>query len=100
MLRLPKHSLTGIFLQRTGLPNHSLTGISLQRTGGAWITKPFINWKKETQKIKSHSKSEVHLLPCQLDVEADRARKEGSIISQLQNVGERQRLQNGKTIKL
>ena len=41
----------------------------------------------------------MHLLSCQLDVEADRARKEGSIISQLQNVGEQQRLQNRKTIK-
>ena len=49
--------------------------------------------------MKSHSKSEVHLLSCQLDVEADRARKEGSIISQLQNVGEQQRLQNRKAIK-
>ena len=49
--------------------------------------------------MKSHSKSEVHLLSCQLDVEADRARKEGSIISQPQNVGEQQRLQNRKAIK-
>ena len=32
-------------------------GRSLQRTGGAWITKPFTNWKKVTQKMKSHSKS-------------------------------------------
>ena len=42
--------------------------------------------------MKLHSKSEVQLLSRQLDVEADRARKEGSIISQLQNVGEQQRL--------
>ena len=50
--------------------------------------------------MKSHSKSEVHLLSCQLDVAADRTRKEkkGSIISQLQNVGEQQRLQNRKAI--
>ena len=41
----------------------------------------------------------MHLLSCQLDVEADGARKEGSIISQLQNVGEQQRLQNRKAIK-
>ena len=41
-------------------------GRSLQRTGGAWITKPFTSWKKETQKMKSHSKNEVHLLSCQL----------------------------------
>ena len=32
-------------------------------------------------------------------MEADRARKEGSIISQLQNVGEQQRVQNKKVIK-
>ena len=66
---------------RLGSPNHSLTG------------------RRRTQKMKSHLKSEVHLLSCQLDVEADRARKEGSIISQLQNVGEQQRLQNRKVIK-
>ena len=52
-----------------------------------------------TQKMKSHSKSEVHRLSCQLDAEADRARNEGSIISQLQNVGEQQRLQNKKALK-
>ncbi len=74
-------------------------GRPLQRTGGAWITKPFTNWKKVIQKMKSHSESEMHLLSCQLDVEADRARKEGSIISQLQNVGEQQALQNRKAIK-
>ena len=74
-------------------------GRSLQRTGGAWITKPFTKWKTVTQKMKSHSNSEVHLLSCQLEVEADRARKEGSIISQVQNVGEQQRLQKRKAIK-
>ena len=31
-------------------------GRSLQRTGEAWITKPFTNWKKASQKMKSHSK--------------------------------------------
>ena len=49
--------------------------------------------------MKSHSKSEVHVLSCQLDMKADRARKEGSIISQLQNVGEKHRLQSRKAIK-
>ena len=35
-----------------------------------------------TQKMKLHSKSEVHLLSCQLDdVKDDRARKEGSIVA-------------------
>ena len=29
-------------------------GRSLQGTGVAWITKPFTNWKKATQKMESH----------------------------------------------
>ena len=41
-------------------------GRLLQRTCG--ITKLFTNWKKETQKMKFHSKVEVHLLSCQLDL--------------------------------
>ena len=64
-----------------GLPNHSLNGR---------------RWLRKWNHIQ---KSEVHLLSRQLDIEADRARKEGSIISQLQNVGEQQRLQNMKAMK-
>ena len=29
-------------------------GSSLQKTGGTWITKPFTNWIKMTQEMKSH----------------------------------------------
>ena len=39
------------------------------------------------------------ILSCQLELEADRAGKEGSIIIQLQNVGEQQILQNRKADK-
>ena len=35
--------------------------ILLQRMGGAWITKPFNNWKKAIEKLRAHSKSEVHI---------------------------------------
>ena len=38
-------------------------GRSLQRSGGAWITKPFTNWKKMTQKMKSHSKEKCTFYP-------------------------------------
>ena len=31
-------------------------GRSLQRTGGAWIAKPFTNWKKVTQKMNTFRK--------------------------------------------
>ena len=35
-------------------------GNSSQRTGGAWITKPFTNWKKAVEKMRAHSKSDIH----------------------------------------
>ena len=30
-------------------------GKSLQRAGGAWIAKPFNNWKKAVEKMRAHS---------------------------------------------
>ena len=71
-------------------------GRSFQRTGGAWITKPFTNWKMVTQKMKSHSKSEEHLLSCQLDVEADRARKEGPSSASFKMLESSKRLKIGR----
>ena len=62
-----------------GLPNHSLTG-------------------RRRLRKKSHSKSEVHLLSCQLDVEADRAKKKDPLSASFR-IGEQQRLQNRKAIK-
>ena len=37
------------------------SGRSLQRTGGVWVTKPFKNWKKATEKMRAHEKSESHV---------------------------------------
>ena len=36
----------------------------MERTGGAWITKPFTNWKKAIDKMKTHSQSEIHIRSC------------------------------------
>ena len=50
--------------------------------------------------MKSHSKSEVHLLPVNWTWKLiELEKKDGSIIIQLQNVVEQQRLQNRKAIK-
>ena len=75
-------------------------GRSLQRTGGAWITKPFTNWKKATQKMKSHSKSEVYLLFCQLDVEADRARKKDPLSASFKMLKSSKDYKIGRRLKL
>ena len=54
-------------------------GRSLERTGGAWImkpfTKPFTNWKKAIEKMRTHSQTEVHLTSCKAEVEAERVRR-------------------------
>ena len=66
---------------------------SLQKTGGAWITKPFKNWKKAVEKIRAHSKSDSHIKHCEAELLAARARKEGSSIrQQLQIIGEQERM--------
>ena len=74
-------------------------GTSLQRTGGTWISKPFKNWKKAIEKIKAHAKSEIHLQSCEAEMAAARALKEGSIVQQLQQIGDREKLKNKLAIK-
>lgn len=74
-------------------------GKTLQRTGGAWITKPFTNWKKAVEKMRAHAKSDVHIHSAQAALEAERAEKEGSIVQRLQQVGEQQKKRNRAAIK-
>ena len=74
-------------------------GKSLQRTREAWITKPFNNWKKATERMRAHSQSDVHIQSCHAELAATRAMKEGSIVRQLQHTRERQRMKNRTAVK-
>jgi len=74
-------------------------GISLQRTGGTWISKPFKNWKKALEKMKAHAKSEIHIQSCEAEMAAARALQEGSIVQQLQQIGDQEKLKNRLAIK-
>lgn len=74
-------------------------GNSSQRTGGAWITKPFTNWKKAVEKMRAHSKSDVHIQSCEASLLAERATRQGTIIQQLQHVADQDRLKNRRAIK-
>ena len=75
-------------------------GRSLQKTGGAWITKPFTNWKKATQKMKSHLKSEVSLLSWQLDVEADKLEKKDPLSASFKMLETSKDYKIGRRLKL
>ena len=74
-------------------------GKSLQRTGGAWITKPFTNWKKAVEKMRAHSQSEVHIQSCQSSLLAERSTRQGTIIQQLQHIADEDKVKNRKAIK-
>ena len=50
-------------IYRVHSANYAKRVEDLHRTGGASITKPFTNWKKETQKVKSHSKVKCTFYP-------------------------------------
>lgn len=74
-------------------------GKPLQRSGGAWITKPFSNWKKAIEKMQAHARSEVHIQSCQSELTAAAALRGGSIVEQLQQVGQQEKVKNRVAIK-
>ena len=53
-----------------------------------------------TQKMKSHSKSEVHLLSCQLDVEADELEKEDPLSASFKTLESSKDYKIGRRLKL
>jgi hypothetical protein len=67
-----------------------------QGSGGVWITKPFQNWKKAVQKMKAHAGSESHIRHLEAELTA---KKGGSIVHQLQRIGEHERTKNRNAIK-
>ena len=74
-------------------------GVSLERTGGAWITKPFNNWKKALEKMRAHSQSEVHIQSCAAEADAATSVKGRSITQLIQNVTDQQKMKNRMAIK-
>ena len=74
-------------------------GKSSGASGGTWVSKPFYNWKKATEKMRTHAQSNIHQQSCEAELAAARSMQEGSIIQQLQQVEEHQRLKNRAAIK-
>ena len=66
----------------------------LQRTGGTWVTKPFTTWKKALEKIKAHSQSDIHVQACQTSILAEREAREGTIMQQLQQITDEEKMKN------
>ena len=66
---------------------------------GVWIDKPFTNWKKAIEKMRSHDSSKLHLECCQIALKAKQAETHGTIVQQLQQIQEGQRMKNREAIK-
>ena len=75
------------------------SGKSLERTGGVWITKPFTNWKKATERMKTHANSDVHSRAIQTALAYQTSLHEGSVIQQLQCLSEQERIRNRAAVK-
>ena len=75
-------------------------GKSLQRTEGTWVTKPFTNWKKALEKMKAHSQSNIHVQACQASMLAERAVREGTIMQQLQQITDEEKMKNRAAVKV
>ena len=63
---------------------------TLKISGGVWVDKPFTNWKKAIEKMRSHDTSKLHLECCQVALQANQAETHGTTARQLQKIDEGQ----------
>ena len=68
-------------------------------SGGVWVDKPFTNWKKAIEKMKSHNASKLHLDSCQAALLSNQAKAHGTVAQQLQQIDEGQRKKNREALK-
>ena len=52
------------------------------------------HFKEQQEKMRAHSQSDGRMQSCEAELAATTAMKEGSIIQQLQHVGEQEKLKN------
>ena len=63
------------------------------------IAKPFTNWKKALKKMKAHSQSDIHVQACQALVLVKRVAREGTIMQQLQQITDEEKVKNRAAVK-
>ena len=63
------------------------------------VTKPFTNWKKALEQMKAHSQSDIHVQACQDSMLAERAVREGTIMQQLQQITNEEKMKIEQLLK-
>ena len=71
-----------------------------KKAKGVWVTTPFNNWKNALEKMKIHTQSDQHKDACQTEMAGSEAQNQGTIIWQLQQIGEDVRVKNRMIIKI
>ena len=72
---------------------------SQQRSRGVWTTEPFINWKKATEKMRTHEQGTMHVTASKVALESEMSLRQGSVTQQLRQIGDEERMRNRKCIE-
>ena len=65
-----------------------------------WVTTPFNNWENALEKMKIHSQSGQHKDACQTEMDGSEAQVQGTIIWQVQQIGEDVRVKNRRILNI
>ena len=72
---------------------------SQQRSRGVWTTEPFTNWKKATEKMRTHERGTMHVTASKVALESEMSLRQGSIAQQLRHIEDEERMRNRKSIE-
>ena len=59
---------------------------SQQRSRGVWTTEPFTNWRKATEKMRTHERGMMHVAASKVALESEMSLRQGSIAQQLRHI--------------
>ena len=72
---------------------------SKHRSRGVWTTEPFTNWRKATEKMRTHERGMMHKTASRVAVESEMSERQGSVAQQLRQIANEERMRNRKCIQ-
>ena len=72
---------------------------SKQRSRGVWTTDPFSNWRKATEKMRTHERGAMHKTASRVAIESEMSDRQGSVVQQLSQIANEERIRNRRCIQ-
>ena len=72
---------------------------SKHRSRGVWTTEPFSNWRKATDKMRTHERGIMHKTANRVAMESEMSERQGSVGQQLRQIANEGRTRNRKCIQ-